>query len=42
MTTTMTEAAEPAGPPEPRPVKARRRPAAARKLFDPAITKQAV
>ena len=36
MTATLTE------PTAPRPVKSRRRPPAARKLFDPAITKQAI
>ncbi len=39
MTSTLTEPLEPAAP---RPVKSRRRPPAARKLFDPAITKQAI
>ncbi len=39
MTATITEPLEPVAP---RPVKSRRRPPAARKLFDPAITKQAV
>jgi K+-transporting ATPase ATPase B chain len=39
VTSTITEPLEPAAP---RPVKSRRRPPAARKLFDPAITKQAV
>src|SRR6476619_3613358 len=39
MTSTLTEPLEPAAP---RPFKSRRRPPAARKLFDPAITKQAV
>ena len=39
MTSTLTEPIEPAAP---RPVKSRRRPPAARKLFDPAITKQAI
>jgi K+-transporting ATPase ATPase B chain len=33
---------EPLGPVTPRPVKSRRRPPAARKLLDPAITKQAI
>jgi K+-transporting ATPase ATPase B chain len=39
MTSTLTEPLEPAAP---RAVKSRRRPPAARKLFDPAITKQAI
>src|SRR4249919_2954052 len=39
MTSTLTEPLEPAAP---RPVKSRRRPPAARKLFDPAITTQAI
>jgi K+-transporting ATPase ATPase B chain len=39
MTSTLVEPLEPAAP---RPVKSRRRPPAARKLFDPAITKQAI
>ena len=39
MTSTLTEPLEPAAP---RPVKSRRRPPAARKLFDPAITRQAI
>jgi K+-transporting ATPase ATPase B chain len=39
MTATLTEPLEPAAP---RPVKSRRRPPGARKLFDPAITKQAI
>jgi K+-transporting ATPase ATPase B chain len=39
VTSTITE---PLGPVTPRPVKSRRRPPAARKLLDPAITKQAI
>jgi K+-transporting ATPase ATPase B chain len=39
MTSVLTESAEPAAP---RPVKSRRRPPGASKLFDPAITRQAI